>query len=95
MRRARAAALRPAATPPMTTSAMGRYSSFFICWTKLRISKLFELAVGKETVDGVLLIGEQVEHRGQLGHHQKLDIAAVQVEQLDRARRPCAWWWRT
>src|ERR1017187_10320487 len=44
-----------------------------------------ELAVGVKAVDGVLLVGEDLEDRSQLGHDQQLDTATAEVEQLDRA----------
>src|ERR1017187_8423262 len=44
-----------------------------------------ELAVGVEAVDGVLLVGEDLEDRSQLGHDQQLDAAPRKVEQLDHA----------
>src|ERR1700735_2542271 len=40
----------------------------------------FELAVGVVTADGVLLIGEGFEDRVELGHHQQVDIAPVEIQ---------------
>jgi hypothetical protein len=53
MRRARAAALRPAATPPITTSATAKLFFFLHLLDKAKNIELIELAVGEEAVDGV------------------------------------------
>ena len=44
-----------------------------------------DLAVGVEAVDGVMHIGEDLEAGCQLGHHQQLDVAAVEVDQFEVA----------
>src|ERR1039458_1444382 len=74
MRRARAAALRPAATPPITSSRMRRLSLFLHLLDEAQDIERLDGAVREEAVHGVLLIGEQIEHRGELGHDQEFDI---------------------
>src|SRR5690242_11310432 len=87
MRRARAAALRPAATPPITTSAIGRLFLFPHLLDEIENVERLDFAVREEAVDGVLLVGEQVEHGGELGHYQQLDVPAIQVEQFHDSAR--------
>src|SRR5580698_7359657 len=70
MRRARAAALRPAATPPITNSRMRRLFLFFHLLDKVQDIERLDGPVGKEAVHGILLIGKQIENRGELGHDQ-------------------------
>src|SRR5208337_2251366 len=84
-RRARAAALRPAATPPMTTRATALFPFFFDLLHKAQNIEGLELAVGVVAVDGILLVVEDLEDGGQLGHHQQLDGAAAEAEKLDVA----------
>src|SRR5438270_6729631 len=86
MRRARAAALRPAATPPMTTSAIGALFLFLLhLLHKIQNIEGLDFAVGIITADGVLLVREDLEHSSELGHHEQLDISPVEVHQLDVA----------
>src|SRR5689334_20266604 len=87
-RRARAAALSPAATPPITSSRMGRLFLFLHLLDEAQDVEGLDGAVWEETVDRVLLVGEQVEHRGELGHHQQFYIATVEVEQFEAPARP-------
>src|SRR5690349_13325396 len=82
MRRARAAALRPAATPPMTTNAIRRLFLFPHSLHEVQNVERLDLPVGVVTADGVLLVGKDFEDSRELGHDQKLDIAPVQVEEL-------------
>src|SRR5213078_4245635 len=83
MRRARAAALSPAATPPMTTRAIDALFLFLHFLHKVQDIEGLGLAVGVEAVDGVLLVGEDFEDGGELGHDEQLDVAAVKVDELD------------
>src|SRR5262249_31220304 len=46
-----------------------------------------DLAVGIETVNGVLLIVEGFEGGGEAGHDQQLDIAFAEIHQLDGSPR--------
>src|SRR5581483_9609179 len=85
MRRARAAALRPAATPPMTTRAIGGLFLLPHLLHKVQDIEGLGLAVGVEAVDGVLLVGEDLEDGGELGHDEELDVAAVEADELDVA----------
>src|SRR6185436_3414747 len=85
IRRARDAALRPAATPPMTTNAIGALFLFPHSLHKIQDIEAFDLAIGVVAVDGVLLVGEDLEDGGELGHDEQLDVAAVEVDQLDVA----------
>src|SRR4051794_30161571 len=85
IRRARAAALRPAATPPMTTNAIGALFLFVHFLHKVQNIERLDLAVGVIAADGVLLVGEYLEDGGELGHDEELDIAAVEIDELDVA----------
>src|SRR5579862_5268311 len=86
-RRARAAALRPAATPPMTTNAIALLLLFFQFLHEIENVEGFDFAVGEKAVDRVLLVVENLEDRGELGHDQKLHGAAAEADQLDVSAR--------
>src|SRR5207237_1150263 len=42
----------------------------------------FDLTIGKVAVNSVLLVVENLEHGGKLGHDQQFDVAPVEVQQL-------------
>src|SRR6266496_1414204 len=67
IRRARAAALSPAATPPMTTSAIGALLLVFHLIDKVQDVERLHFAIGVVAADGVALVGEDLETSGQLG----------------------------
>src|SRR5436305_15028408 len=82
-RRARAAALSPAATPPMTTSAIGRLVLFFFhLLHKAQEIDGLDLTVGVVAVDGVLLVIKDLEDGREFRHHQQLDIAALESQRF-------------
>src|SRR3954447_10538848 len=85
MRRARAAALRPAATPPMTTSDIAALFLFPHLLHEIENVEGLDLPVGVVAANGVLLVGEDFEDGGELGHDKQLDVAAAEVHQLDVA----------
>src|SRR5436305_14519826 len=85
-RRARAAALSPAATPPMTTSAIGRLVLFFFhLLHKAQDIEGLDLTVGVVAVNGVLLVIKDLEDGREIRHHRQLDITAIEVQQFDAA----------
>src|SRR5580700_2986692 len=49
--------------------------------------KSLDFAIRKETVHGILLVGEHLENGVEFGEQQQLDIALVEVEQLQRSTR--------
>src|SRR4051812_46137075 len=73
IRRARAAALRPAATPPMTTNAIGALLLFVHFLDKIQDIEGLDFAVRVVAANGVLLVGEDLEDGGELSHHEQLD----------------------
>src|SRR4051812_42402580 len=84
-RRARAAALKPAATPPMTSNAIGGLFLFFHPVHKIQDIERLDLAVRVKAADGVLLVGEELEDGGELGHEEELDVAAIDRDELHLA----------
>src|SRR5262249_7130928 len=69
----------PLPRPPAAASAL------LLRFDELQNIELLDLAPGEETVDCVLLVAEDFENGGQLGGYQKLDVAPVQVQELDGA----------
>src|SRR5215470_10469929 len=83
--RARAAALRPAATPPTTTRAIGGLILLLHLLDEVENVEGADFAVGIEAVDGVLLVVERLEGSGETSHDEQFDVAPVEIEQLDHA----------
>ena len=46
---------------------------------------MLDLTIGEETVDGILLVIENFEDRGELGHDEQLDAAPGEIQQPDLA----------
>ena len=68
--------------------ARGSKLLFLLLLDEAENVEALEFAVGEKAVDGVLLIIEHLEDGGELGHDEKLDAAAAQVEQLDLPAGP-------
>src|ERR1700736_5059807 len=61
---------------------------FFQLLDEIQDVEVLNLAVREKAIDSTLLIVENFEDGGELGHNQQLDAAAAQVQQLDFAAGP-------